>query len=95
MVSLLDCGSAARSAGSGKDLSDEGLLALVGLLLIAAGLAALIHPRLKMPARKTEVEVIGQKLEIETQRIVTIPGIVSGLVIVAGAGLILLDTRKR
>jgi len=73
----------------------KGLLALIGLLLIAAGLAALIHPRLKMPARKTEVEVIGQKLEIETQRIVTIPGIVSGLVIVAGAGLILLDTRKR
>ena len=73
----------------------KGLLALVGLLLIAAGIAALIHPRLKMPARKTEVEVIGQKLEIETQRIVTIPGIVSGLVIVAGAGLILLDTRKR
>ena len=73
----------------------KGLLALIGLLLIVAGLAALIHPRLKMPARKTEVEVIGQKLEIETQRIVTIPGIVSGLVIVAGAGLILLDTRKR
>jgi len=73
----------------------KGLLALVGLLLIAAGIAALIHPRLKMPARKTEVEVIGQKLEIETQRIITIPGIVSGLVIVAGAGLILLDTRKR
>jgi len=73
----------------------KGLLALVGLLLIAAGIAALIHPRLKMPARKTEVEVIGQKLEIETQRIVTIPGMVSGLVIVAGAGLILLDTRKR
>jgi len=73
----------------------KGLLALIGLLLIAAGIAALIHPRLKMPARKTEVEVIGQKLEIETQRIVTIPGFVSGLVIVAGAGLILLDTRKR
>jgi len=73
----------------------KGLLALIGLLLIAAGIAALIHPRLKMPARKTEVEVIGQKLEIETQRIVTIPGIVSGLVIVAGAGVILLDTRKR
>jgi len=73
----------------------KGLLALIGLLLIAAGIAALIHPRLKMPARKTEVEVIGQKIEIETQRIITIPGIVSGLVIVAGAGLILLDTRKR
>lgn len=70
-------------------------LTLFGALLILLGLAALVHPRLKMPAHKTEVEVIGQKLEIETQRIITIPGIVSGLVIVAGAGLILLDTRKR
>ena len=68
---------------------------LFGVLLILFGLAALIHPRLKMPARKTEVEVIGQKLEIETQRIIEIPGIVSGLVIVAGAGLILLDTRQQ
>ena len=73
----------------------KSLLTLVGALFILAGLAALVHPRVRMPARKTEVEVIGQKLEIETQRIVEIPGIVSGLVIVAGAGLILLDMRKR
>jgi len=73
----------------------KGLLTLLGGILIVAGLAALVHPRLKMPSRRTEVEVIGQKLEIETQRIIEIPGIVSGLVIVAGAGLILLDMRKR
>jgi len=73
----------------------KSLLTLVGALFILAGLAALVHPRVRMPARKTEVEVIGQKLEIETQRIIEIPGIVSGLVIVAGAGLILLDMRKR
>lgn len=67
---------------------------LIGILFILAGLAALIHPRLKMPAHKTEVQVIGQKLVIETQRIVTIPAIVSALVIVAGAGLVLLSIRK-
>ena len=71
------------------------LFTVIGVLFILAGLAALVHPRVKMPARNTEVDVVGQKLIIKTQRIITIPGIVSGLVIVAGAGLILLDTRKR
>jgi len=70
-------------------------LTLVGVLFILVGSAALVHPRLKMPARKTEVEVIGQKLEIETQRIITIPAVVGGLVFISGAGLILLDLIKR
>ncbi len=72
----------------------KGILTLVGLLLIGVGLVALIHPRVKMPARNTKVDVVGQTFIIKTQRIVTIPGIVSGLVIVAGAGLILIDTRR-
>lgn len=72
----------------------KGLLALIGLLLVVAGIVALIHPRVMMPARETEVEVVGQKLIVKTQRIVTIPPVVSGLVIVAGAGLILIDTRR-
>lgn len=69
-------------------------LTLLGAMLILLGLVALIHPRLKMPAHKTEVEVMGQKLYIETQRIITIPPILSGLIIVAGAGLVLLGARK-
>ncbi len=47
-----------------------------------------------MPAQKTEVQVGGQKLLIETRRIVTIPPILSGLVMVAGIGLMLLGPRK-
>lgn len=70
-------------------------LTLVGVLLMLLGSVALVHPRVKMPPRKTEVQVIGQKLEIETQRIITIPAIVGGLIFIAGAGLILLDTLKR
>lgn len=69
------------------------LMTLFGAILVLLGLAALIHPRVKMAAHKTEVEVLGQKLEVETQRIVEIPPIVSGLVIVAGAGLVLLASR--
>jgi len=69
-------------------------LALGGAVLILLGIAALIHPDLKMPAQKTEVQVLGQKLEIETRRIIEIPAVVSGLVVVAGAALIFLGTRK-
>jgi len=65
-----------------------------GAALFLLGLAALIHPRLKMPARKTEVEVIGQKLEIETQRIITIPVIWSALAIAGGAAMVFLGSRK-
>jgi len=66
---------------------------LAGAVLILLGLLALIHPRVEMPARKTEVQVVGQKLLIETRRIVTIPSVLSGLLIVAGMGLMLLGRK--
>jgi hypothetical protein len=68
---------------------------VIGVLFILLGLLALIHPRIPMPARKTEVEVAGQRLLIETRRIVTIPSILSGLLIVAGASLMILGPRRR
>jgi len=69
-------------------------ITLVGAVLVLLGLAALIHPEVKMPAHKTDVETFGHKFEIETQRIVQIPGILSAAVMIAGAGLVLLGTRK-
>ncbi|HXW61712.1 MAG TPA: hypothetical protein VEJ45_03875 [Candidatus Acidoferrales bacterium] len=68
---------------------------LVGAVFILLGLLALIHPRVEMPARKTEVQVVGQKLLIETRRIVTIPSILSGLLVVAGMSLMIFGPRKR
>jgi hypothetical protein len=67
---------------------------VIGVLFILLGLLALIHPRIQMPARKTEVEVAGQRLLIETRRIVMIPSILSGLLIVAGASLMILGPRR-
>jgi len=67
---------------------------LFGAALLVLGVVALIHPRVEMPAQKTEVQVVGQKLLIETRRIVTIPPILSGLVMVVGIGLMLLSPRK-
>jgi hypothetical protein len=66
---------------------------LFGAILVLLGLAALIHPRVAMPARRTEVQVLGQQLLVETRRIVTIPPILGGLLILAGAGLIFLGPR--
>lgn len=66
---------------------------VIGAVLMLLGIAALIHPRLDMRAKRTEVEVFGQKLLVETRRIITIPPILSGLLILAGAGLIVLSPR--
>jgi hypothetical protein len=67
---------------------------VIGAIFIIVGIIALIHPRIVMPARKDEVEVSGQKLLIETQRIVDVPWYLSGLMVVAGAGFILLGPRE-
>ena len=68
-------------------------LRIAGSLVILLGIAALIHPRVDMPAKRTEVQVLGQKLLVETRRIVSVPPILSGLLIVAGVGLMILGPR--
>jgi hypothetical protein len=72
----------------------KGLLALIGVVFILLGAAALIHPRVKMPARERELDIGHQKVKIETRRIIEIPQVVSGLVIVSGCALIFLGARK-
>jgi hypothetical protein len=66
-----------------------------GAVLILLGLASLIHPRVDMPARRTEVQVLGQRLLVETRRIVTIPILVSSLLIATGAGLLMLGLARK
>jgi len=66
---------------------------ILGAVLILLGLVTLFHPHMEMPAKRTEVQVLGQKLLVETRRIVTIPPLLSGLLIVAGAGLVVLGPR--
>jgi hypothetical protein len=72
----------------------KGLFALIGVVFILLGIAALIHPRLKLPARERELDIGNQKVRLETQRIIEIPQILSGLVIVSGCALIFLGSRK-
>jgi len=70
-------------------------LVVVGLVLMLAGAVALIHPELKMPSQRREVEVQGQRLIINTRRIVMVPALLGGLVIVAGAVLVFAGAQKK
>jgi uncharacterized membrane protein HdeD (DUF308 family) len=70
-------------------------IAIVGILLIVAGVAALIHPQLSMPAHKEEIPVAGGKAIIETRRIVTFPKTFCALLVFAGAAQIFFVCRVR
>jgi hypothetical protein len=69
-------------------------LVIFGLLLFALGLAGLVHPEIKLPAKHEELHIGQTRVPIETRRIVTVPPVVGGLFIVCGAGLIFLGARK-
>ncbi|MGD0429053.1 MAG: hypothetical protein ABSC10_20290 [Candidatus Acidiferrales bacterium] len=70
-------------------------IAIVGILLMAGGVAALIHPQMAMPAKKQEIQVGEGKAIIETRRIVTFPRPFSVLLILAGAGQAFLTCKVR
>jgi hypothetical protein len=69
-------------------------IAMVGVLLVAGGIAALIWPQVSMPAKKQEVQIGDGKAIIETRRIVTFPRAFSILLILAGAGQIFFTCRE-
>ena len=69
-------------------------IAIVGILLVAAGIAALVHPQVTMPAQKQEVSIGEGKAIIETRRILNFPRPFSALLILAGAGQIFFTCRK-
>jgi hypothetical protein len=69
------------------------IFGIIGALFLLLGLAALIHPRIEMPAQKTEVEIHSHKVLLETRRIVTVPWMVGGVLALGGAAMIFLGTR--
>lgn len=69
-------------------------LAIIGALFLLFGVAALIHPRVEMPARKSELEINSHKVVLETRRIVTVPWPFGGVLALSGAVVLLLGVRK-
>lgn len=69
-------------------------IAIVGVLLIAGGIASLVWPQVSMPAKKQEVRIGEGKAIIETRRIVTFPRPFGVLLILAGVGQIFFTCRQ-
>jgi len=69
-------------------------LVFAGALLVLLGVGGLICPEIKMPAKKDEVQIMGQKVILQTRRIITIPAFLSIVVILAGAAVIFDGVRK-
>ena len=69
--------------------------AVVGVLVIALGIAALVHPRIMMPGSRREVEIGNRKVIMETRRVVEAPRILGALIIVCGAGMVFLGTQRK
>jgi hypothetical protein len=67
---------------------------LFGALFFVLGIVALIHPTFILPGKKNQVMVAGQKLVIETSRVVSIPRPASATEVVLGLGLIFFGSRK-
>ena len=67
---------------------------MFGVLLIALGIGGLVHPNLSIHSKKDEVQIGPTKTIIETQRIVQIPAIFSGVLILLGGLLVFLGTRQ-
>lgn len=65
-----------------------------GVVLIVLGIYGMFHPNLLMPAKRENLQIGGQKVVMETRRVIDIPRPLSGLVIFAGIGLLLLGAQK-
>lgn len=68
---------------------------LVGIVLIIAGLVALIYGSIPYTKRKEVMQVGPMRAEVETQEEVPIPPIVGGLVLASGVALVLLSRKKK
>jgi len=60
-----------------------------GILIVAAGVIALIHPNLTLPGKKENVTIANQRVLIETHRVISIPRAASATEVVLGIGLII------
>ena len=66
-------------------------LTVFGVLFVVLGIAALAHPNVVMPAKKQELEIAGNKVIMETRRVVEIPRILGVLLVVAGGAALFLS----
>jgi uncharacterized protein YjeT (DUF2065 family) len=64
-----------------------------GILLVIAGIAALIHPRIRLRTSRQEVRIGSVKAIEETSRILPVPRIAGALILTSGLLLIASSIR--
>jgi hypothetical protein len=71
-------------------------LVIFGILFLALGIGGLVHPNIVMPGKKQELQIAGQKVIMETRRVVAVPPVLGVLLILAGgAALVLSQVNPR
>lgn len=70
------------------------IVAFLGVLILLAGAAALVHPRVSTMPKKSEVTIDSHKVIFESRRFFTISPVYSGGALVAGIFLIFLGVRR-
>jgi hypothetical protein len=68
--------------------------ALGGVLLILAGIAALIHPQLSYRVEQHSSQVAGSKVLFETRRVIHFPLWFSIPILTIGAALVIIGLQK-
>lgn len=69
------------------------LLIGLGITVIFLGLYGMVRPNLLMPAKREDLQIGGQRVLMETRRVVTVPRALSALLMVCGAGLIFMGMQ--
>jgi hypothetical protein len=66
-------------------------LVVCGILLLALGISRLVHPNIVMPGKKQDTEIAGQKVIMETRRVIAVPAVLGVLLILAGGAALFLS----
>ena len=70
-------------------------IAIIGLLLIVAGIAGLVLGEVSFTKRETVVQIGDAKIDAETKDTYPIPAVASIAAVVAGVVLVVVGYRKR
>lgn len=70
-------------------------LSIFGILLVVAGLAALVFGQVNVPQRETLVKVGDTKIETETTKSIELPEIAGVAAIAAGVVILFVGFRRR
>jgi hypothetical protein len=95
-VEILSAMTRLRNKPSGKKNAtlEHRLWLVLGVILVLLGVAALVHPQISYRTDERDIQVGTMKARMETRRILHIPGVVAGMVILSGVAIAVLGFKK-